>query len=271
MEVDWESKLKDYSKEKLISLRKNALAVVFADPDSPKGQSASELLKFIDAEFHRRSLPGSIDFFLEKFPQGFDDPGYLEEERNYKLAASHEVNAVLTEEAFAGAELDPAPMIQEVKRLVNMTNLINASFEKTKLFDAIQDPKNSARFLKELRHLLHGEGAGPVRLERFADFLHTLGPSMRKWTYASYFLFLHDPKRYIFVKPEGVKKAIDISGFMLAYAPAPTAATYAKILAFGQWIDAGLRNRGDERLVPKDMIDTQSFIWVMAPTGKFER
>lgn len=268
--MDWEARLATDTMEQLQQRARNAAAVLAAHPDTPKGQEADRLLRLIESERARRSLPGNIESFLEAYPLGFDDPEFLRKERDDKVVASQTCRAALTPEAFDGAAAgDPNPLALEVKRIVSMTNLIQGSFEKPKLFEALQDAKHTHRFLAELGVLIHGEGEAPERLEAFSDYLHALG--LRKWTYGTYLLFLNDPERCMFVKPEGLKKAVEIAGYALDYDPAPSAAVYRQVLAFAHWVESHLKQAGHQHLVPKDMIDVQSFIWHMAPTGKFAR
>lgn len=93
--------------------------------------------------------------------------------------------------------------------------------------------------------------------------------NLKKWTYATYFLFLSDTANCMFVKPDGLKRAIEITRYPMEYEATPSAAHYRDILAFAKWLKAKLEQHGSEALKPEDMIDVQSFIWHMAPTGKF--
>jgi hypothetical protein len=160
----------------------------------------------------------------------------------------------------------PDVLVAHIRKLVQMTNLIQGSFEKPKLLDAISDPKYTRGFLAGLDDLLHGPGNASARLERFSGVL--AGMDLRKWTYASYFLFLSDPVNCMYVKPEGLKRAIEITRYPLEYDSAPSAALYAAILDFAKWLKIKLEQHGSAALKPEDMIDVQSFIWHMAPTGK---
>jgi hypothetical protein len=228
------------------------------------------MLDLIDAERARRSLPGAIADFLEKFPLGFRDPRFLKEERDDKVAASELACSLLTPTAFESAQATgPTLLIHDIKRVINETNLIQGSFEKPKFIDALQDPKNSAALLPALGLLMHGDGDAPTRLEAFSDYLHSLG--LRKWTYGTYFLFLANPSNCIYVKPESLKKAAEKAIFDLGYDPAPTAQGYRRILDFAHWIEARLRQENLPELAPRDLIDIQSFIWFIAPTGKFAK
>jgi hypothetical protein len=265
--MDWATRLAKDTLAQLEQRARNANQIIQTQPDSPRAAEAKQLLDSIEKERAHRSLPGNIASFLDKYPLGFKDLAYLKAERDDKVAASQKCQQALSIEAFAQSE--PGELIDSVRHLVNMTNLIQGSFEKPKLLDAIKDPSNSAAFVGALKGLLHGQDEVGDRLERFSDYLHTLG--LRKWTYGTYFLFLHDPAHCTFVKPEGLKKAVEITGYPVNYDPAPSARVYNQVIEFAKWIWDRLSAQGNADLVPKDMIDVQSFIWHMAPTGKFAR
>lgn len=269
--MDLERKLATETDAQLEQRRRNAKAICDSAPGTPKAKEAERVWGLVDAELDRRCLPGNIASFREKYPLGFNDALFRKQERNDKVEASNECIRELSAEAFQGIDngSDPIMLVGHVKRIVNMTNLIQGSFEKPKLIDAISNPENSRAFLKSLGDLLHGPGDAPDRLERFSDYMHTLG--LRKWTYGTYFLFLMHPDKYIFVKPEGIKKAINIAKYPIKYDPIPSADLYRGILSFAKKIESKLRDEGVESLNPKDMIDTQSFIWHMAPTGKYAK
>ena len=267
--TDLEAKLAQETDDALERRRRNADRIAREQAGTARGDEAERLLELIEAEFDRRHLPGMMASFLEKFPLGFSDPKHRDQERDYKLAASRYCRAELTPEAFAEARNGGSPdaLLARIRKLVQMTNLIQGGFEKPKLLDAISDPKYTRGFLAGLDDLLHGAGDAGDRLERFSGVL--AGMELRKWTYATYFLFLSDPLNCMYVKPEGLKRAIDKSRYQLEYHPTPSAALYRDILAFAKSLKAKLEQHGSDALKPEDMIDVQSFIWHMAPTGKF--
>lgn len=257
------------STAQLQKMRRNADDVLQRYPGTDKAALAEKRLAQIDEEQARRSIPGNIASFLVKFPLGFGDRAYIKAERKDKADASEACREGLSRRAFLAAREggDPAVLIDVVKQIVSRTNLIQGSFEKPKLIDAIKDPRNSAPFLAALEDLMYGPGDAPDRLERFSSYMEGLG--LRKWTYGTYFLFLSDPDNCMFVKPEGIKKAVEIAAYPLIYDSEPTAALYRQITEFARWVEAKLRDTKDPRLDPKGMIDVQSFIWHMAPTGKW--
>jgi hypothetical protein len=243
-------------------LRQNAQNILDNKRDATKYTRAEALLDAIDKELECRHLPGMIATFKEAYPDGFYGQTFLEIERDYKVEASELCHVLLEQSVFA--ELIQAgswdELFERVKKLANKTNLIQASFERPKLFDKIRELGVPAVFYPALYDCLYGSGGPAARLGRFADTL--TGLELNKWTYASYFIFLHDPQNCIFVKPDGFRKSIAITQYPLEYESSPSAELYEEVLAFSRW----LANKLVE-LKPRDMIDIQSFMWHMAPTG----
>ena len=243
-------------------IRRNAFDVLNKTEDSKRKLQADDLLTAIDKELEHRHLPGMIETFKEKYDGGFYGDFYLEDERNYKLAASTACLDLLEKEKFRrlinAYKWDE--LFERVKKLVNMTNLIQGSFERPKLFDAIRKEGAPKLFYPALYDCIHGAGDPSLRLGRFSRVLEEL--NLGKWTYATYFLFLSDPENCMFVKPDGLKKSLQKACYPLEYEPHPTAQLYAEILQFAEWLKGKLAE-----LEPRDMIDVQSFIWHMGPTG----
>jgi len=266
--VDLSAKLAQESDAALDRRRLNAARVAREHVGTARGDEAERLLALLDVEFDRRHLPGMIEEFLRAFPEGFLDPQHLEQERNFKLDASRYCKTELTPEAFAAVQAGgpTEDLLGRVRKLVQMTTMIQGGFEKPKLFDAINDPAHTRNFLAALGDLLHGPGDAADRLDRFSGVLADLG--LRKWTYATYFLFLSDPMRCMYVKPDGLRRALEITRYPLEYNHVPSATLYRDVLKFAGWLKDKLEQQGNAALRPRDMIDVQSFIWHMAPTGK---
>jgi hypothetical protein len=72
------------------------------------------------------------------------------------------------------------------------------------------------------------------------------------------FGFIAQPDVHVFLKPKATRAAADEYGFDLRYSSRPSWETYVSLLEFAEVI------RRDQRdLRPRDMIDIQSFMWVM--------
>lgn len=251
----------DMKDEELNKLRVNALKLL----DDPKRSAEAQAkLDEIDAELKKRYLPGMIQTFLGEFPNGFHDEKQIKQEREYKLAARDLCVELLGKDQFALllANEDWSELFDRAKRLINKTNFIQPSFERPRLFEALQDDQKGPQFFTALFGVLWGDEDFFERFQAFCDTLEEL--DLLKWTYATYFVFLADNQYGMFVKPEMLKKSLEISRYPLSYDPTPTAALYKDILKFSQWLKDSIT-----QLEPQDLIDVHSFMWHMAPTGKW--
>ncbi|OIN98558.1 MAG: hypothetical protein AUJ49_13155 [Desulfovibrionaceae bacterium CG1_02_65_16] len=220
------------------------------------------LFSHLDA---RTDLHGARSFlqmeqaFKDAYGQGFDDPKYLEQERDYKVAAATQMAELCSKQALSdllGRE-DYAGVCDRAKRIVSKANLIFPN-EKMALNDALKRGASEQRlFATRLFELLYGEGAFAVRFEAFTAALEELGAL--KWTTATYFPFLAQPERYPFVKPSYVQEAAKAYAFDLGYTPHPNWHSYARVMTFVRYVADALERRGG--LIPHDFIDVQGFIW----------
>ena len=242
---------------KLISLRHVSLAVLDPPPNHP-------LLDRIDARAVSgsgyRSISQSIEGFLEAYEEGFYGDRYLRTERNYKVEA-HELATTI----LGRAELEPlagsgsfAEICHRAMQVVSKTNLIFPN-EKMALRDGLKPAVGQQAFAVALYSLLHGEDDLPSRFERFAAVLENMGTG--KWTVATYFPFLLFPDEHQFIKPTYTKNAATICAFEIGYTPHPDWPAYKRILRFSNYLRSELAT-----LKPRDNIDVQSFIWLIAQT-----
>jgi hypothetical protein len=206
-----------------------------------------------------QTLETSKEMFLKDYPEGFYDQAYLNEERNYKVAA-HELAMSLIGpqqlEALLGQK-DYEEICKRALKVVNATKLIFPN-EKLVLKNALKDSKNMELFSASLYQLLYGQ----EELEkRFISFARTLeGFKVGKWTTLSYFLFIVFPDKYIFLKPIVTQLAAEISAFEINYRPDLNWRTYRSVLDFSEYFRSELKD-----LKPRDMIDIQSFMWGIGP------
>ncbi len=251
-------KIPTMSIDDMNKLRKNAVLKL----DDPKShQHACDVLDAIDKELERRYIPGMIKTFLEVYPDGFYGQKQAIEERDYKLQASQLFKALLDKDSYAQLlnEKDYPEIIKRIAQCVSSTNFIQGSFEKPILLDTIN--KNSERYCTALYNLIYGNEPEQERIESFIQRLDEL--SLLKWTYFSYFLFLSDTDKYMFVKPEMLKRSLEICRYPLSYESKPNYQLYKEILKYSYWLKEKIAE-----LSPRDMIDVHSFMWHMAPTGK---
>ncbi len=203
-----------------------------------------------------------VEGFLRHFPGGFQDPEYSAQEREYKQKAH----------VFAVDQLDReemqkllgsghyAEVCNRSRMLMNRTNLISP-YEKLWLRNGLDTPGRQQLFAQSLNVLLYGEESDQVRFEAFVRALHDL--QALKWPIATYFLFMRFPDRHIFVKPEVTKHIANILHVDIEYTPEVTWLTYSRMLHLAQVLTSKLTAYSSEVLAPRDMIDVQSFIWVV--------
>lgn len=254
--------LKSDTPAQLKSRRINCHRIIREGRDPVMVKKAEDMLLEIEEELTHRYLPGAIEDFLREFPEAFQDPKYLEQERNFKLETSQLCNTLLGQERLAQliADKDWNTVASDIKTLVNKTNMLQASFERPQLIAAFADTDKQTILIPALYDCLHGEGSPGARLGRFSDVLQDF--NLGKWTFATYFLFLNDPLNCMFIKPESIKRALEISQYPADYESTPSAALYDQFLGFAAFLKSRLAEHK-----PRDMIDIQSFIWIMAPTG----
>lgn len=258
---DMIQKMVGWSVQDLQSSRANALGKL----DDPKlAKRAEEVLTAIEFELERRALPGMIDTFKKEFPGGFYGEAHDKTEYIYKSKASALCLSLFERNKFRSLidQSEWSELIARLKKTVSATNLIQASFEVPKLLRTVETAENTGIFFEALYANLWGDGEMLDRFDSFCKVLASL--DLAKWTYASYFNFLAFPDTCMFVKPTMLKKCLEISNHWMTYESTPSGKKYGEILAYTQW----LFNRIQE-LKPRDMIDLHSFMWYMAPTGKW--
>jgi hypothetical protein len=224
--------------------------------DNPQTKKTPRTRK-LSANKRSNSLQEAVQYFVRLFPEGFDDKGYLENERNYKLDANQLILQLLNEQALS--QLLEANNYDEIcnhaRQVMNRTNLVFRQ-EKIIFQNGLEITENKKPFSETLFNLLYGHGEYEQRFKIFADCLLNLGAA--KWTIVTYFPYLRYPNEHIFLKPMATQRAADICNFELNYHPDVNWLTYMSFTKFAHQLFVDLETNG---LKPRDMIDVQSFIW----------
>lgn len=200
--------------------------------------------------------------FLRFFPRGFSDEKYFEWERGYKWKAHERWSESLSRPVFR--RLLNEGEFREISALalksLSRTNLL-FSFESMALRDALKSASGAKQFSEALYEMLHGRGSLPRRFDHWCEAVAALPKKQsRVLTHpvVTVFGFLALPDTHIFFKPTVTRTAAERYGFELPYASRPSWETYRNVLDFASVVAADL-----QELKPKDMIDIQSFIWVI--------
>ena len=219
------------------------------------GETESELRTRLKQEALKRhptwiGYNGAMAFFGKQFREGFYDDGYLEQERTYKYDAKKKLDELIPLDSALAGEGLPESALHVFQR----TNLLSP-FELMRVKDVLNSDLGPS-FVRGAATFASGETAdGLTQMEK------SLTPhDAAKWTVATYLPFLWRPDEHMFLKPEKTKLFADRVGheFALCYRPELNVDTYQSLL--------GLANDTREAiddLQPRDLIDVQSFVWVV--------
>ena len=237
-----------------------------ADSSSAKRQSAESAtiaqprasLRVLDSPQEARSRRK----FLRYFPGAFRDETYLNWERNYKWNAHLQWNELLgfTEYRALLRKGKFSEIASRALRIESRTNLL-FSFEKMAIRDAVKSPAGAKALSTGLYEFLHGAETQESRFENWNNVVATLPRKRTRvltWPVLTVFGFIAQPDTYIFLKPRVTNIAAQTYGFEFQYHSRPSWGTYASLLEFATVIRRNLRD-----LRPRDMIDIQSFLWVL--------
>jgi hypothetical protein len=198
--------------------------------------------------------------FLQQFPAGFSDPGYLDH-RNYRRSARVRFQKMLGVDTIRA--LLQAGHVQEIVKqawaVLQFINLISM-YEKTALKDALSDDTSARAFFRTLLAVLEEEPLTGPTFVAYLDVLCTLPTEehhLASWPVATLFLYLNCPERFMFLKPQVTKNAADSLGFDLKYNPTPNWETYDALQRMGSIYLDLLRPMG-----ARDFVDVQSFIYI---------
>lgn len=200
--------------------------------------------------------------FQEFYPDGFQDEDYVSLERQYKWDAHRQwVDSLgaarLRSMIESGDFADAAASAVGVE---SRTNLL-FSFEKMAIRDAIKPAHGAAAFVVGLSDWLYGAGSEKARFEHWCETVDSLPRRQTRvatWPVVTVFGFIARPRTHMFLKPNVTRAAAERYGFDLPYASRPGWDTYRGVLEFARRVRDDLSDWH-----PRDMIDIQSFIWVM--------
>jgi hypothetical protein len=200
--------------------------------------------------------------FVRHFPRGFYDEKYVDWERGYKVEAHDRWNEKLDRAGFRRLleEEKYSEIADWAVRVESRTNLL-FSFEKMALRDAVKSRAGAKTFATGLFEYLYRRVRLERRFEEWVDAVAQLPhPKTRVLTWPTVTVFgqIARPDEHVFLKPNVTRRAASAYGFEFAYESRPNWSTYESLLRFCDVLRRDLRD-----LRPRDMIDLQSFIWVL--------
>ena len=200
--------------------------------------------------------------FLYYFPGGFTGKKYLSWERDYKWNAhiAWKENLYKKEYDRLLAEKEFLEIVRRAIWVESRTNLL-FSFEKMALRDAVRTKDSAQIFAEGLYDYVYGRKNSKGRFEALTETLSNLPRKQTRvltWPLQTVFGFIADPSQHIFLKPRITKIAAKKYDHAFLYQSKPNWITYDSLLQFAATIQKDVAS-----LQPKDMIDIQSFIWVL--------
>jgi hypothetical protein len=205
-----------------------------------------------------------VERFLALYPGGFEDTGFIRDERDYKLAATKKLKESLnlTEIDSLLAACDFAEVCRRAKQVASSLNLIFPQ-EMMSLNDSLKDSEAQKDFALSLRDVLYSDSPKEERFERYFAVLGKIG--CPKWTIATYFQFLESTGTDMFMKPMVSQAMANAVGISLLYRPEPNWDTCVRLNEVSAEVESRLKAVG---LTPRDWIDLQSFMYVSWQSSK---
>ena len=224
--------------------------------DDVEQEAKEQLLKLSETYI---GLPEAIALFRRVFPEGFADPYYLFRERSYKDRSSASFLATTPLAAFHQAQSDEATaktLGLALRDQFGGTDILH-TVEKAKFRDALA--KRPADFARALGAVL----IDPENAQHFDAYAGLLkAEDACSWPNVTYFPFLAQPSRWLFIKPTYLQKCADRLGIDVPYESEVSAFTYGSFLSFGRTLEAALGV-----LKPVDFIDIHTFIFAVNYDG----
>ena len=203
------------------------------------------------------TVPMAIERFMENYPEGFEDPGFIKVARDANLRGHKFSAQLLSQEELSRliGEGSFEAVCDRARHVESTTNLLTKS-ERKVLHEALESPACQKLFSLALVDLLYGTETEEAR---FKHFLRTLGIlHLNKWPFATLFSFIRYPQQSVFIKPSAIQNAAKALCWRINYKPEPNWKTYDAVLRLYSYVRTNLLEEG---MMPRDLIDLQSFIW----------
>lgn len=209
----------------------------------------------------RTTAQQAISAFIQAYRQ-FEDPEYLRHERNYKWnahdLACQQLLSPQGRQLLVDGDGETASMI--MRKIVHATNLL-ATSEIISLTDGLKDPQTALQLARRTVDFIDQDGA--PAFDALIDAIEDLpmppeGKKVLTWPVATLIPFLAQPDTHMFLKPMQTRKTADAFMFDLLYTPRPNWSTYERLRQLSREILDHIRPLG-----ARDMIDVQSFMWVV--------
>lgn len=213
---------------------------------------------------HRVTQATARSIFAKLFPEGFSDPEFLKNERDYKVAGHEKWVELLGDNQFQ--QLLKAGETAELSaRLLSIGGSVNliSSYENMALSYALKQEGPAKQYQRALLTLVKKQQPGHADYAKYLDAVSDLprkgkkGARVATWPIATLLPFVARPDVHMLLRPEVTRKSAESLGFDLMYDAQLNATTYEQLIHLGNlWLDQ------ISDLGPRDLIDVQSFIFI---------
>ena len=201
-------------------------------------------------------LSMAIERFLAIYPDGFETPSFLKDERESNVRAHQFCIQLLGEKEISEliAEHRYQDVCDRARHVESVTNLLTKS-EKTALYAALDLQENQKIFAVALADVLYGTDSEEYRFKLFVRVLDLL--EINRWHFATLFGFIRYPQEKAFIKPAVIQNVTKALCWRINYKPEANWGSYTAVVRLYNHLRMGLAEEG---LLPRDMIDVHSFI-----------
>lgn len=205
-----------------------------------------------------------VAYFMQLYPVGFEDDGYIKSERGVAGAKGAEKlkNAAIlrAEDILSQKNLDELignaayeEIHQMVYELLTGTKSTTQKAEATRFKNLAEDRRET--FALALRDLLYGERLYPIRFDSFVSALEVEDGAT--WPMSTLLPALVYPADHVFVKPTFFKKQALVLDIDPKYDTSPNGTTYEQFLEAARKTMELLQKAGQR---PRDLWDVHVFV-----------
>ena len=251
------------------------MALPLLAPSSAGNAWLSALSGFaLDEKSGRYGRPGTwishadaVARFLESFPQGFADPGYVGDakQRAARWRRAHD----LFEEMLGRGEGerllaagDVAALVERTLRVERQVRPLHKDAEKVSFEERLADPAAARGFFTALLELVGGGTAERARFEALGAAAAQLargGSPESSWPVVTLLPFVARPEHHMLLRPRFACNVAQRLGLELAYDAAPNWKTYSALLGSAELLLEKLRPLG-----ARDHFDVDAFMNVVS-------
>lgn len=256
------------------------LTIVNSFPDT----ELDNLPPWKDERFVREKTTLSLDrskIIFSRFFKGLDDPDFIKKELQYKMSAHDRYQTLFADQARLLIERNDHDSIARCldaiygdpkarkEGLDERLNLLDHKYEAPPYFDALRaGGEHTTRFAEAALNFV--ESGNKESFDRYLTALCALptrknGASIELWTTFTWLPFIAAPDRHFLVKPTIVQEFASILPFDIHYKKGEiNYRTYTKCVDMARRIgDILAESELNLRKRTLDMIDVQSFMWVV--------